>query len=387
MGFRMTQEQRDLQLMVRNFMEKEVKPVIGGFDERSECPIDLVRESMDLGFHQIIFPEEYGGLGMGLRSWLIAMTEMCKVDSGFGTMLNPLGLEVVMLAGNEEQKRRASEILLKNNGISAFCLTEPNAGSDSSGQQTTAVRDGDNYIINGSKIFITAGAYADLFIVIAVTDKSKGPKGISAFMVEKGTPGLVIGKEEHKIGLRTSNTVELSFQDMVVSKKNLLGEEGLGFITAMKGLDFGRLSVACMGLGISERCLEECVAYANQRKCFGQTIGNFQSIQFMLADMAKKIEASRQLIDYAITLYEEGKPYGVAASYAKCFATDSAMEIATDAVQIFGGYGTSTEYPIEKLMRDAKLAQIVEGTNQIQRQIIGKSLLKGFSMDDYILID
>jgi alkylation response protein AidB-like acyl-CoA dehydrogenase len=372
--------------LVRTFLEKEVKPRVPECDAKGETPLDLVQKGFDMGLHLISVPEEYGGLGLGLRTQIIVSEELSRIDLGFATAFNSLGLKCVLAMGNEEQKARACEIVIPGR-MSSFCLTEPEAGSDAGSLRTTAVRDGDNYIINGSKCFITCGAYAGLYIIMAVTDKSKGAKGISAFMVEAGTPGLIIGKDENKMGIRLSNTCSLTFEDMVVPAKNMLGEEGSGYVNALKALNLGRISIASSATGIAQRALEEAVAYSRQRKAFGQYIGDFQGVQFMLADMATKIEASRQMVQHAVDLYEAGKPYIKAASMAKYFASDCAMQVTTDAVQIFGGYGYSKEYPVEKLMRDAKVTQIVEGSNQVQRMIVGRMLAKDGGAADYLLVD
>jgi len=374
MGYRMTQEQKGLRDSIRNFLEKEVKPHVPEYDEKGETPLELVKKGFDMGLHLIDVPEEYGGLGLGMRAACIVTEEMARIDFGYSSCFNMLALKCVTLMGNEEQKHRACKLVVPGN-MCSFCLTEPGAGSDAAAIRTTAVKDGDNYILNGTKCFVTSGAYANLYVVMAVTDPTKGPMGISAFMVEHGTSGLIIGKDENKLGLRLSNTCELIFDNMVIPKENLLGEEGMGFVTAMQGLDTGRITVAAGAVGIAQRALEESIAYSKQRVCFGKAIGKIQSIQFMIADMAKKIEAARLLIDYAATLVDAGADYTKAAAMAKCFATDTVMEVTTDAIQIFGGYGYCKDYPVEKLFRDAKITQIVEGTNQIQRMVIGRSAI------------
>lgn len=385
MGYRMTEEQVSLRDMVRDWAEKEVKPQVAELDEKGECPKELVQQGFDMGLHIIEVPEEYGGLGLGLRETAIISEEVSRIDFGLATsfFVTAMALKCVMNLGNDEQKQRAMD-LVAGGKHAAFCLTEPDAGSDSVNLRTKAVRDGDNYILDGTKCFITNGGLSNLYIVMAVTDKDKGAKGISAFMVERDRPGLSIGKEEDKLGARLSNTTDVILENVVVPKENLLGGEGLGFIMAMKTLDSGRASVAASAIGIAQRALEESIAYAKQRNAFGRPIIELQAIQFMLADMAKKIEASRLLTEGVINLHEAGQSVTKAVAIAKCFASDSAMEVTTDAIQVFGGYGYMKEYPVEKLFRDAKILQIVEGSNQIQRTIIAKSLMKDDGLADYV---
>lgn len=385
MGFKMTEDQVSLRDMIRSWLESEVKPKVGELDEKGECPLDLVQQGMEMGLHMIEIPEEYGGLGMDARTSCIVQEELCRIDVGFAGCFSvtAMAAKCVMRLGSESQKKRVGK-LLSEGKMAAFCLTEPQGGSDSSSLRTTAVRDGDNYIINGNKCFITNGGYAGFYLVMAVTDKTKGANGISAFIVEAGTPGLITGKEENKMGTRLSNTTEVVFDNVVVPKENMVGEEGSGFKAAMKTLDSGRASVAAGAVGIAQRALEEAVRYSQERVTFGKPICRHQAIQFKLADMSMRIEASRQLVEYAVELMEAGKPFTKAVAMAKCYAGDTAMYCAIEAVQIFGGYGYCKDYPVEKLMRDAKLQQIAEGSQEIQRIIIGRAAVAEQGMADYI---
>lgn len=385
MGYKMTQQQRELRDMVRDWLEKEVKPRVAELDEKGECPLDLVKQGFDMGLHMIEIPEKYGGMGLDIRTACIIHEEINRVDGGLAVCfsITSMAVKCILAMGNEDQKRRACDIISQGK-FASFCLTEPQGGSDAVNMRTMAVRDNDNYVINGTKCFITNAAPASLYLVMAVTDKSKGAKGISAFMVERDRPGLTIGKEENKMGSRLSSTAEVIFDNVVVPKENLIGEEGMGFIAAMKTLDGGRASVAAGSVGLAQRAMEEAVKYAQQRTTFGKPLWQHQAIQFMIADMATKIEASRQLVEYAVELMEAGKPYSKAVAMAKCFSADTAMEVAVNAVQIFGGYGYCKDYPVEKLLRDAKLGQIVEGSQQIQRMIIGKHTIAENGFADYI---
>jgi alkylation response protein AidB-like acyl-CoA dehydrogenase len=306
--------------------------------------------------------------------------EMARADAGFATTISAsgLGTKPVLIAGNDEQKSRVCDILC-NGGFGAFALTEPGAGSDPAAGKTTAVKDGDDYIINGTKCFITNGGIADFYCVTAMTDKSKGTHhGMSIFLVEKGTPGLSTGKEEDKMGIRLSNTAEVIFEDVRVPKENLLGAEGEGFKIAMETLDQARAWMGVVSVGIAQRAMDEAIAYCKERQQFGRSVLKFQAMQFKVADMAIKIEAARQLNAYALTLMDQGKRYTKEAAMAKCFASDAAMEITTEAVQMFGGYGYCREYPVEKLMRDAKIFQIFEGTNEIQRIVTANNTIGRF---------
>ena len=376
MDFEFSEDQQDVQKLVREFAEKEIAPTVHERDEKEEFSRELFDKIGELGLCGIFFPEEYGG---SYTSYIIANEELSKVDdavaAGYASSIS-LCAWPIWKFGTEEQKKKYLTPLAEGTKLGAFGLTEPNAGSDAARQQSVAVKQGDHYILNGSKIFITNGGEADIYVVFAMTDKSKGTKGISAFILEKGMEGFSFGKEEHKMGIHASATRELIFQDVKVPVENLLGEEGKGFTIAMQGLDGGRIGVAAQGLGIAGAALEAAIKYSKEREQFGKTIGKFQSIAFMLADMATKLDAARLLVYRAAALKEKGLPCTKESCMAKMYATDAAMSIATDAVQILGGYGYTREYPVERLMRDAKITQIYEGSNQIQRQIISGQLLK-----------
>ena len=333
----------------------------------------------EMGLNAIEVPEEYGGIGISKTTYAALYEEMAKADAGFFTTMavTNLALKPLIIGGRDDLAQKAADILL-GGGYGAFCLTEPMAGSDASNNKTTAVKDGDEYVLNGRKCFITNGGIADFYIVTAMTDKSKGVKGMSAFYVEKGTPGLSAGKEENKMGIRTSNTTDVVFEDMRIPASALIGNEGDGFKIAMKTLDMARAVMGIGAVGIAQRCIHEAVAYSKQRITFGQPIGKFQAIQFMIADMEIKTETARQMSLHALKLQEEGLPYGKESAIAKCYAGDIAVEVALDAIQILGGYGYSREYPVEKLLRDAKIFQIYEGTNQIQRTVISRAVMGKF---------
>ncbi|SMC82750.1 acyl-CoA dehydrogenase family protein [Papillibacter cinnamivorans] len=372
MGYLLTEQQEELRSMIDEFYTKELDPLIPEYEEKGETPMQFVKQGIQMGLHAMDIPEEYGGMGLDDRTTTILVEEMARHDAGVSSAftITAMAMKCVLEMGSEEQKRRTGALITAGK-IGAFCLTEPQAGSNAAALKTSAVRDGDHYVINGTKTFITNGGIADFFIVMAMTDKSKGVKGISAFIVERG-PGVSSGKHENKMGMRLSNTTEVVFEDAVVPAENLLGKEGFGYITAMKALDGGRASVAASAIGIAQRALEEAVKYAKLRIAFGQPIGNFQAVQFMIADMEVGIEASRGLVEKFLEKKERGLPYAKEGAMCKLFATDTVMKVTTDAVQIFGGYGYSKDYPVEKLMRDAKVYQIFEGTNQIQRMVIAK---------------
>lgn len=377
MGFILTEEQKELRNMVKSFMETEVMPIVPEYDEKGECPVEIVKKGLEMGFHMLEVPEEYGGAGLDTKTAIIVQEEMAKVDCGFAGCFSvtAMAIKCILRMGTEEQKKHFIKRFTEGRMMGAFCLTEQSAGSDAASIRTTAVRDGDDYILNGVKTFITNGGVSDTYIVMAVTDKTKGTKGISAFVVEREREGVSVGKEENKMGFRLSNTTEVILDNVRVPAFNRLGEEGLGFVTAMKALDDGRLFVAAGAVGIAQRALEEAVKYSKQRICFKQPIHKFQGIQFMIADMAMQLEAGRQLINHAVDLKEAGLPFSKEAAMAKCFCTDTVMKVTSDAIQIFGGYGYCKEYPVEKLLRDAKINQIFEGTNQIQRMVIGNAVV------------
>lgn len=376
MGYIIGEEAQDLLRDVREFCEKEVKEQIKEYDVSGEWPRPIYEQAQEMQLHMMDVPEEYGGLGLDHITQAALVEQMAWADAGFAVTMNGNGLALkpVLISGNEEQKKRCSEIIV-NGGYGAFALTEPDAGCDASNGKTTAVREGDEYVLNGRKCFITNASVADFFVVTAMTDKTRGTKGMSAFLVYKGTPGLSVGNHENKMGVRTSTTSDLVLDEVRIPAENLLGEEGTGFVTAMKTLDLARIWCAVIGVGVAKRCIDEAAAYARQRVQFGAPIGKNQAIQFKMADMEIRTEASRQLIVHALTLADKGLPFSKESAEAKCFTGDSVMQTSIDAVQILGGYGYSREYPVEKLMRDAKIFQIFEGTNEIQRMVVGRSVI------------
>lgn len=379
MNFKLTREQELVRQMVREFAINEVKPIAAEIDQTERFPIENVNKMAKLGMMGIPFSTEFGGAGGDVLSYIIAVEELSKVCGTTGVILSAhtsLCGSVINEFGNAEQKAKYLPELAKGEKIGAFCLTEPGAGTDAAGQQTTARLEGDNYILNGSKIFITNGGVAETFIVFAMTDKSQGTRGISAFVVEKGFEGFSVGKLEDKLGIRASSTTEIIFENCVVPKENLLGKIGKGFGIAMKTLDGGRIGIAAQALGIAEGALEEAVAYMKERKQFGRPLSAFQGLQWMIADMDTKVEAAKHLVYKAATLKEAGLPYSVEAARAKLFAAEVAMDVTTKAVQIFGGYGYTKEYPVERMMRDAKITEIYEGTSEVQKMVIAGSILR-----------
>lgn len=379
MKFELTEDQKMMQKMAREFAEKEVAP---GVEEREEHELfsrELFDKMAELGFTSICFPEQYGGVDGDTLSYILTVEELSKVDDGVGVTLSAsvsLCAWPIYAFGSEEQKHKFLKPLVEGAKLGAFGLTEANAGTDAASQQTVAVLNGDHYVLNGSKMFITNAGEAETYIVFAMTDKSKGVKGISAFILEKGMPGFTFGKKEHKLGIRSSLTMELVFQDVKVPKENLLGKEGEGFKIAMATLDGGRIGVAAQALGIAQGALDHAIKYSKERVQFGKPIAANQAIAFMLADMATKVEAARLLTYRAAYLKDQGLPFSKESAMAKMYASDAAMAVTTDAVQIFGGYGYSREYPVERLMRNAKITQIYEGTNQVQRMVISGAILR-----------
>src|SRR5499433_3217765 len=349
------------------------------WDERSHFPLELMPKLAEMGLLGIIFPEQYGGAGLGYVEYVMAIEELSRVDGSIGIIVaahNSLCSNHIYKFGTEAQKQKYLVPLAQGKKIGAWSLTEPEAGSDAGGTRTTARRDGDHYILNGSKTFTTNGHYADLCVAMAVTDKSKGSHGISAFILEKGMPGFKPGKKENKLGLRASDTSELIFTDCRVPSENLLGAEGEGFVGSLKILDGGRISIAALGLGMAQGALEAATKYAKQRKQFGQTISEFQAIQFKLADMATQVEAARLLVYQAAWLADQGNVrFTKESSMAKLFAGEVAVRVANECVQIHGGYGFIKDYPAEKYYRDVKLCTIGEGTSEIQRLVIARQLL------------
>lgn len=379
MNFGLTREQELVRQMVREFAVNEVKPIAAEIDETERFPMENVKKMAELGMMGIPFPKELGGAGGDVLSYIITVEELSKVCGTTGVIVSAhtsLCASLLYENGTPSQKEKYLIPLAKGEKIGAFGLTEPGAGTDAAGQQTTAVLDGDNYILNGSKIFITNGGVADTFIVFAMTDKSQGTRGISAFIVEKDFPGFSIGKKEDKLGIRASSTTELIFENCVVPKENLIGKEGKGFGIAMKTLDGGRIGIAAQALGIAEGALEEAIKYMKERKQFGRPISAFQGLQWMVAEMSTKIEAARFLVYKAAWLKENKQPYSVDAARAKLYAAEVAMDVTTKVVQLFGGYGYTKEYPIERMMRDAKITEIYEGTSEVQKMVISGSLLK-----------
>ncbi|RME69020.1 MAG: acyl-CoA dehydrogenase, partial [Nitrospirae bacterium] len=359
--------------------EEIVKPIRAELDEKAEFPHEAIKAIAEADLFRIFVPEEYDGLGMGAMELCIAVEELSRVCLGVSTSYaaNALGTYPILLFGNEEQKRKYLPDIAAGKKLVAFALTEPNAGSDAGGIQTTATKDGDYYVLNGIKQWITNAGEADIYTVIAITDRTKGARGASAFIVEKGMEGFSFGKKENKMGIRASVTRELIFENCRVPKENLIGREGMGFIVAMKTLDQSRIGVGAQGVGVAQGAFEEALKFAKQRVQFGKPIISFQAVQHMLADMATQIEAARALV-YSVARYIDSgaKNISMASAMAKVFATDVAMKVTTDAVQVMGGAGYMKEYPVEKMMRDAKILQIYEGTNQIQRNVIGQELIK-----------
>ena len=379
MQFELTEDQKMMQKMARDFAEKEVAPGVEDRDEHEQFSRELFDKMAELGFTSICFPEEYGGVGGDTLSYILAVEELSKVDDGVGVTLSAsvsLCAWPIYAYGTEEQKKKYLTPLVEGTKMGAFGLTEANAGTDAASQQSVAVLEGDHYILNGSKMFITNAGEAETYVVFAMTDRSKGLKGISAFILEKGMPGFTFGKKEHKLGIRSSITMELVFQDVKVPKENLLGKEGEGFKIAMTTLDGGRIGIAAQALGIAQAALDHSIKYSKERVQFGKPIAANQAVAFMLADMATKVESARLLTYRAAYLKDKGLPYSKEAAMAKMYASDAAMAITTDAVQIFGGYGYSREYPVERLMRNAKITQIYEGTNQVQRIVISGAILR-----------
>lgn len=374
--FTLTDEQKDIRQLAHDFAEKDIRPVAWDYDKDSTFPHDVIKKAWDVGLMNSHIPEEYGGPGLDYLTGCLIEEELGWGCSGIGTslMCNGLATAPVAIGGSEEVKKEYFGRLIEEPRLASFCLTEPDAGSDVSGMRTTAVRKGDKYVINGSKCFITNGSHADWYTVYAKTDKDAGHRGISAFVVPRDA-GVVVDKKEDKLGQRASDTATLSFNDVEIPAGNLIGEENKGFKLAMMTLDRTRPGVAAMAVGIGRAAFEYAAEYAKERVQFGVPIAMHQAIQFMIADMATKVEAGRLLMWQSASLLDQGKRNTLASSHAKRFSADSAMEIAVDAVQVYGGYGFIKEYPVEKLMRDAKIMQLYEGTSQIQRLVIAREVL------------
>ncbi|SCL87563.1 acyl-CoA dehydrogenase [Sporanaerobacter sp. PP17-6a] len=379
MDFTLTKEQEMVRNVMKEFAENEVKPLAAEIDETERFPRETVEKMAKYNMLGIPFPEQYGGAGGDEIAYAIAVEEISRVCATTGVILSAhtsLGCWPIYKYGTEEQKQKYLVPLVKGEKLGAFGLTEPGAGTDAAGQQTTAVLDGDNYIVNGSKIFITNGGQADVYIIFAMTDKSQGTRGISSFIVEKDFPGFSIGKIEDKMGIRGSSTAELIFQDCIVPKENLLGKEGKGFGIAMSTLDGGRIGIAAQALGIAQGALDETVKYVKEREQFGRPLSKFQGLQWIIADIETAIEASRLLVYRAAFNKANGLPYNKEAAIAKLFAATTAMNVTTKCVQLHGGYGYTKDYPLERMMRDAKITEIYEGTSQVQQMVIAANLLK-----------
>lgn len=376
MNLRFTEEQEMMRKMVRDFAQTEIAPFVEKM-EQGEFPREILRKMGELGLMGIPIPERYGGSEMDFTSYIIAIHELSRVSATVGVILSvhtSVGTNPILYFGTEEQKQKYIPKLASGEYLGAFCLTEPSAGSDAGSLKSRAVKDGDHYVINGSKVFITNAGEADVYIVFASTNPELGSKGISAFIVEKDTPGLVFGKDEHKMGLHGSRTLQLTFEDMRVPSENLLGNEGEGFKIAMANLDAGRIGIASQALGIAEAAFEAAASYAKERVQFGKPIAAQQGVGFKLADMATSVEAAKLLIYRAADMRQRGIKCGLEASMAKLFASKTAVDVSTEAIQVFGGYGYTEDYPVERYFRDAKITEIYEGTSEIQRIVISKQL-------------
>ncbi|MFC1566884.1 acyl-CoA dehydrogenase family protein [bacterium] len=380
MNYFLTEEQQMIVDLARRIANEKIKPVREHHDETGEFPWEIIKILADSDLCGLYIPEEYGGFGGGVLELCLAVEELCKIDGGIALALaaTALGTFPILLFGSHEQKLKYLPDIASGKKIAAFALTEADAGSDAAGIQTTAKKDGDNYVLNGTKQWITNGGDAEIYSVIAMTNKTKGPRGASGFIVEKNSEGFSFGKKEDKMGIRASSTRELIFNNCKVPAENLLGKEGQGFIVAMKTFDASRPGVAAQALGIAAGALEDAVKYTRERVQFGQPISSFQAVQHMLADMATEVEAARALLYATARMADNDKGSRMTkyAAMSKLYASDVAMKVTTEALQIFGGYGYMKEYPMEKRMRDAKITQIYEGTNQIQRTEIGLALIK-----------
>lgn len=379
MDYFLNEEQRMILKVVQDIAKDKILPVRQELDEKEEFPWEIIKEMAKADLFRIFIPEEYDGAGMANFDLCIVVEEIAKVCAGVATSYASsfLGAEPIIHFANEEQKKKYLPPIASGEKLAAFGLTESEAGSDVGGIKTTAVKDGDYYILNGTKQWITNGGEAEIYSVFVATNPKRGSRGLSAFIVEKGTEGFSFGKKENKLGIRASATTELVFENARVPKENLIGKEGMGFLIAMRTFDLTRTGVGALAVGIAEGALQEAVKYAKERFQFGQSIASFQAIQIMLADMATEIEAAKALV-YSVARYIDSgaKNYSKESAMAKTYASDVAMRVTTDAVQIFGGYGYMKDYPVEKMMRDAKITQIFEGTNQIQRLIIANRLIK-----------
>jgi alkylation response protein AidB-like acyl-CoA dehydrogenase len=378
LDFSLSEEQQLLKKSVREFAESELSPHVREWDEKQEFPREVFAKLGEMGLMGVVFPPDYGGAGLSTLDYAIVMEELARVDAGVALSVaahNSLCSGHIFLAGNDEQKKRYLTPLARGEKVGCWGLTENSAGSDAGGTRTVAVRDGDHWVLNGSKTFITNARLADTAVVMAVTDKSKGKKGISAFVIERGTKGFRAGKKEDKLGVRSSDTSELVLEDCRLPAGSLLGREGHGFIDALRILDRGRIGIAAFSIGIAQASLEASLAYARGRKQFGRAIAEFQAIQMKIADMSTRIEASRLLCWKAATLRDAGREHTLESSQAKLFASEMAVDVALEAIQVHGGYGYIKEYPVERHLRDAKLGTIGEGTSEVQRMVIARQLL------------
>jgi len=377
MNFSLTKEQELLRKTVREFAENEIKPIATEYDERQEFPWDTVKKMGKLGLLGLIFPEKYGGSNAGYVGYAIAVEEVSRICGSHGITVaahNSLCSNHIYIAGTEEQKMKYLVPLAKGENIGAWGLTEANAGSDAGATQTTAVLDGDEWVINGSKTFITHGSVGDTAVILASTDKSKKQRGISAFIIEKDTPGFSPGTKENKLGLRASDTAEMVFENCRIPKENLLGQENRAFYDTMAVLDGGRISIGSLALGLAQGALDESIKYAKEREQFGRPIAKFQAVQWMIANMASEVEAARMLVYYAAWLKDQGQKVTKVSAMAKMYASEVGMRAATKAIQIHGGYGYTKDYPVERIFRDVKLTEIGEGTSEIQRMVIARQV-------------
>ena len=384
MNYFLTPDQEMIRDLARKIADEKVLPVRQELDEKEEFPWEMMKVLAEAGLFGVAVPEEYGGVGGGVLETCVAVEELSRVCMGVAVSYaaSGLGSNPILLYGSPEQKKKYLPDIAKGKKLAAFGLTEPDAGSDAGAIRTTATRDGDHYVLNGIKQWITNGGEAEVYSIIAMTDRSKGPRGATAFIVEKGTPGFGFGKKEKKLGIRASATRELVFQDCRVPRENVIGKEGMGFIITMRTFDKTRPGVGAQGVGLAQGALDAAVRYAREREQFGKKIISFQAVQHLLADMATQVEAARALV-YSVARYIDQDPnpreVSKVSGMAKVFASDVAMKVTVDAVQVFGGYGYMRDYPVEKMMRDAKILQIYEGTNQIQRNVIGLELNKEYA--------
>lgn len=379
MDFNLTREQQMIKKMIRELAEAEIAPIAELLDAEAEYPKETIAKLGDLGVMGMPFPQEYGGAGADYIAYIMAVEELSKVCASHGVIVqthNALCCWPIYTYGTEEQKQKYLPDLLSGKKLGAFGLTEPNAGTDAAMQQTKAEDKGDHWLLNGSKVFISGGGIAEVYVIMAMTDKSKGTKGISAFIVEKGMPGFSRGKKENKMGIRGSIAAELVFEDCIVPKENLLGEVGKGFKIAMTALDVGRLGIAAQALGIAQGAFDQTVAYMKQRKQFGRTLDKFQALAFEMANMKTRIDSSRLLLYYACDRRQKGLSSSVEAAQAKLACSETAMYVTTKAVQFHGGYGYIKDYPVERMMRDAKITEIYEGTSEVMKMVISGDIFK-----------